>query len=62
MAEDIQLDDIVQHKELAEWLGISERSLAHYRIPRIEIGGQRLFVKQHVVRWLLDRERRGGAD
>jgi hypothetical protein len=59
---DIRLEDIVTHKELAAWLGISDLSLSYYRVPKIVIGKQRLYVKQHVVRWLLDREQRGGAD
>ena len=50
-----QLEDVVTHKELAEFLGITERSLGRYRIPSIEIGKQRLYFKGDVAQWLRSR-------
>jgi hypothetical protein len=50
------LDDVVTHKELAEFLGISERSLSCYRIRHIDLGRQRLYFRQSVVEYLKRRE------
>jgi hypothetical protein len=56
MTAEPTLDDIVTHKELAEFLGISERSLSCYRIRHIELGRQRLYFRQAVVEYLRRRE------
>lgn len=55
-----RLEDVVTHRELAEFLGISERSLSMYRdLPRIELpGGRRLYFRQSVAAWLRKRESR----
>lgn len=55
---DLTLDDVVTHKELAEFLDISPQALSYYRIPSIEMGKQRLYLRPTVVEWLKEREGR----
>jgi hypothetical protein len=50
-----KLEDVVTHRELAEFLGISERSLSFYRIRHVELGKQRLYFRQDVAAYLKRR-------
>lgn len=49
------LEDWVTHKELAEFLGITDRALSTYRIPHAALGGQKLYAKPVVADWLAER-------
>lgn len=49
-------DEVITHRELADFLGVSERSLYAYRIPRISLGKQRLYFKTDVAQWLRSRQ------
>jgi hypothetical protein len=54
---DPELEDVVTSKDLSEFLGISELSLARVRgLPSIRIGENTLYFKQTVVEWLKARE------
>lgn len=50
-----QLEDVVTHKEVAEFLGISERALHAYRIPHVKLSRQKLYFKADVAGWLRSR-------
>jgi len=52
----LTLDDVLTHKQLAEFLDISEQALSYYRIPSIEMGRKRLYLWPTVSQWLKDRE------
>jgi hypothetical protein len=58
---DAKLDDVVTHRELAEFLGLTERALSYYRIPSMQMGRSRLYFRQSVAAWLKTREGRPGT-
>ncbi len=49
------LEDVVTHREVAEFLGVSEKSLHAYRIPNVRLGKSKLYFKADVARWLRSR-------
>lgn len=50
------LEDVVTQEELAQFLGVTPRSLAVQRgIPHVMIGKVRLYYKQDVSDWLRSR-------
>jgi len=56
--EPAPLEEWVTHRELADFLGISERALANYAIQRVDLGKQRLYSKSDVALWLANRRGR----
>jgi len=58
--EGSKLEDWLNAKETAEWLGVTPRSLSSNRIPSATIGGIRVYNKTDVARWL--EQRRDGVN
>lgn len=57
------LDDFLPRADLAEQLGVSERTLARYEnapdgLPVTTIGGRKLYRIDSVREWIAARERR----
>jgi hypothetical protein len=46
------LEDWLNAKETADWLGVTSRSLSSNRIPSATIGGIRVYNKTDVAKWL----------
>jgi hypothetical protein len=61
MTDDARLEDVVTHRELAEFLGMSERSLSYFRLPSVQMGKARLYFRGSVAGWLKAREGRPGT-
>jgi hypothetical protein len=54
------LEDWLNAKETADWLGVTSRSLSSNRIPSATIGGIRVYNKTDVAKWL--EQRRDGVN
>jgi hypothetical protein len=50
-----KFEDILTGREVAEFLGVTERSLAAYRIPHCQLGKVRLYFRQDVAAYLKRR-------
>ena len=55
-----RLEDFVTARTLAEYLGVTERSLSQFRgVPSIELNeGTRIYHRGEVATWLLERGQR----
>lgn len=56
-----KLEDVVTHQEVAQFLGLPEKSLHAYRIPHIKMGRSKLYFKDDVARWLRSRRDAAGG-
>jgi hypothetical protein len=54
------LEDWLNAKETADWLGVTSRSLSSNRIPSATIGGIRVYNNTDVAKWL--EQRRDGVN
>ena len=52
------LEEWMTAKEVADWLGVTERVLSSNRIPNAEVGGRRFYNKHDVAEWLEKRRDR----
>jgi hypothetical protein len=50
-----RFEDILTGREVAEFLGVTERSLAAYRIRHCELGKVKLYFRQDVAQYLSRR-------
>lgn len=52
------VQDWMTAKEMADWLGVSERVLSSNRLPNADVGGRRFYNKYDVAAWLRRRQER----
>lgn len=50
--------DWMNAKEMADWLGVSERVLSSNRLPNANVGGRRFYNIYDVAAWLRKRQER----